>query len=111
MLIGFLLLWGSSWLTPAQAQQGPPKYQFMHVNLQSGRIYYSPAYQSKEWVRVQDYMGQSFTLTDKNKLEWEAMSRLLTDLSGQGWELVSVIPDNDKTGMNGATYLLRHQLP
>ncbi|RTQ53312.1 hypothetical protein EJV47_00815 [Hymenobacter gummosus] len=91
--------------TPAAAPA--PPYQFMHVRYVGGRIYFSPAYQGKEFIKVTDYQKEGFKLFDEKQLGWEAMSRLLTEFSEQGWELVSVLPENSKDGNEGAIYLLR----
>lgn len=107
LTLTILLFWVSSFLTSAHAQQPAGKYQFMHVSLTYSRLYFSPAYQNKEMVRVDEYLGESYKLFDRRKLGWEAMSRLLNELSADNWELVSMASDNDKDGSRGAVYLLR----
>ncbi|GAA4377594.1 hypothetical protein [Hymenobacter koreensis] len=104
----YLLFWGGIFLPSAQAQQAGPAYEFMHVNYRGSHIYFSPAYQGKEEVKVTDFQGEKFKLFDTKQLGWEAMSRMLNNLSAAGWELVSVLPENDKDGNVGAIYLLRH---
>lgn len=84
-----------------------PPYQFMHVRYVGTRIYFSPAYQGQEVIKVADYLKERFTMFDEKQLGWEAMSRLLTEFSAQGWELVSVLAENGKDGNEGAIYLLR----
>ncbi|MCA8831784.1 hypothetical protein [Hymenobacter pini] len=105
--ITVLLLWIGSFVGAAHAQQPAGKYQFMHVSLMYSRLYFSPAYQNREMVRVDEYLGESYRLFDGRKLGWEAMSRLLNELSADNWELVSMVSDNDKDGSRGAVYLLR----
>jgi hypothetical protein len=106
-MITVLFLWWGSFFGVAQAQQAPVNYQFMHVSLTAGRLYFSPAYQRREMLKVTDYMGESFALFDQRKLGWEAMSRLLNELSLEKWEVVNMISDNDQDGNRGAVYLLR----
>ncbi|WP_460577006.1 DUF4177 domain-containing protein [Hymenobacter coalescens] len=109
-LLVICLLLGLGRFMPA-AQQPIPRYQFMHVNFSGSRIFFSPARQGKEWVKVKDYLGQSFSMFDQEKLGWEAMSRLLNELSADGWELVQMLPENNKDGNVGAVYLLRKPQP
>lgn len=111
LILTVLLLWGGSFLAPVQAQQAPARYQFMHVSLVYGRLYFSPAYQNREMVKAEEYMGESVGLFDPRNLGWEAMSRLLTELSAESWELVNMVANNDKDGNRGAVYLLRRPLP
>lgn len=111
LVLTVLLLWAGSFLAPAQAQQVPVRYQFMHVSLDYNRLYFSPAYQNREEVKVAEYMGKSVGLFDSRMLGWEAMSRLLTELSAESWELVDMVANNDEDGNRGAVYLLRRPLP
>ncbi|OON70461.1 hypothetical protein B0919_00040 [Hymenobacter sp. CRA2] len=106
-----MLLYIGSFFAPAQAQQPAPRYQFMHVSYQGRRIYFSPAYQGKEWVKVTDLLGERYTLTDNKELGWEAMSKLLNEFSAAQWELMNVLPNNSKDGNDGAIYLLRRPAP
>lgn len=92
---------------PAEAPAAAPAYQFMHVRYRGNSLFFSPAYQGKEWMRVTDYLDQRFQIIDRKQLGWEAMSRLLNNLSAEQWELVSVLPDKEDGDTVGAIYLLR----
>ncbi|GAB3855012.1 hypothetical protein GCM10028822_25610 [Hymenobacter terrigena] len=93
----------------AHAQQpAATSYQYMHISYGATEISFLPAYNGKESIKVADIREEGI---NKRRAPLEAMSKVLTDASADGWEVVSVVPITSMMGGGGgfigALYLLR----
>ena len=95
--------------TLAQAQQplvGP--YQYMHITYTATEISFLPAFDGKETIKVADARPEG---SDKRRAPLEVMSKVLTQVSTDGWDVVSTVPITTTMtgsgGFSGMIYVLR----
>ncbi|RYU78792.1 hypothetical protein [Hymenobacter persicinus] len=95
--------------TLAHAQQGlVGPYQYMHITYTATEIAFLPAFDGKESIKVADVREEG---SDKRRAPLELMSKVLTQVSNEGWDVVSAVPLTSTAagtgGFSGMIYVLR----
>ena len=109
-MLRFLLVSALFLLTVLAHAQQPTasSYQYMHISYSAAEISFLPAYNGKESIKVADIREEG---GNKRRAPLEAMSKVLTDASADGWEVVGIVPITSMMGGGGgfigALYVLR----